>query len=201
MHPDSRPHAPACDRNQAPIADVLRRHLNGTESVLEVGSGTGQHAVYFTGVLPSLRWQCSDVSERLAGIRAWLVDADAARAPEPLAWDVLADPPPHGSFDAVFTANTFHIMPWAGVQAVFAALPGLLAPGGLLLAYGPFNRDGQSTADSNAAFDADLRRRDPAMGIRDDTALHTLAASAGLASVADHAMPANNRTLVWQRSG
>ena len=194
-----KPRAPACDRNRDPILAVLRGHFAGRRRVLEVGSGTGQHAVYFAGAMPWLEWQASDVAQNLPGIRAWLDDAGLANTPAPLALDVL-QPWPEVDADAVFTANTLHIMGWNGVEAFFRGAGRVLsaAPGGMLAAYGPFNYGGGYTSDSNRDFDAWLRARDPQSGIRDFEAVDALASQAGLRLVDDVAMPANNRCLVWR---
>ncbi|GGK16517.1 DUF938 domain-containing protein [Luteimonas terricola] len=199
----SKPHAPACDRNRDPILAVLSEHFAGRHRVLEIGSGSGQHAAYFAAAMPWLEWQASDVADNLPGIRAWLDDARLPNTPAPLALDVQQSPWPAVTADAVFTANTLHIMGWDGVQAFFRGVGQLLAdaPGGTLVAYGPFNYGGNYTSDSNRDFDAWLKARDPRSGIRDFEAVDALAADAGLTRLADVAMPANNRCLAWRRSG
>ena len=201
MNPASlKPHAPACDRNRHPILAVLREHFADRRRVLEIGSGTGQHAVHFAQAMPWLKWQASDMADNLPGIRAWLDDARLPNTPAPLALDVLG-PWPAMEADAVFTANTLHIMGWDGVQAFFRGAGQLLAdaPGSTLVAYGPFTYGGDYTSDSNREFDAWLKARDPQSGIRDFEAVDTLAGEAGLRLVVDAAMPANNRCLVWRR--
>lgn len=197
-HP-SKPHAPACDRNRDPILAVLRKHFADRRRVLEIGSGTGQHAVYFAEAMPWLEWQASDVEENLPAIRAWLDDARLPNTPAPLALDVLG-PWPDVQADAVFTANTLHIMAWAGVEAFFDGVGRVLsgAAGGTLVAYGPFNYGGAYTSESNREFDGWLKARDPRSGIRDFEAIDALAGAAGLRLVDDVAMPANNRCLVWR---
>ena len=194
------PHAPACDRNRDPILEVLREHFADRRRVLEIGSGTGQHAVYFARAMPWLQWQASDVADNLPGIRAWLDEARLPNTPAPLALDVL-QPWPVVRADAVFTANTLHIMGWNGVQAFFRGVGQVLAdaPGGTLVAYGPFSYGGDYTSDSNREFDAWLKARDPQSGIRDFEAVDALAGEAGLRLEADIAMPANNRCLAWRR--
>lgn len=198
----AKPRAPACDRNRDPILAVLRAHFAERRRVLEIGSGTGQHAVYFAGAMPWLEWQASDVEGNLPGIRAWLDDAGLANTPAPLALDVL-EPWPPVEADAVFTANTLHIMGWAGVEAFFDGVGRVLSgvPGGTLVAYGPFNYGGAYTSDSNREFDGWLKARDPQSRIRDFGAVDSLAGAAGLRLVADVAMPANNRCLVWRVAG
>lgn len=200
QHP-TKPHAPACERNRDPILAVLRRHFAGRRHVLEVGSGTGQHAVYFARAMPWLAWQASDVAEHLPGIRAWLDDAGLPNTPPPLELDVAGPTWPVVSADAVFTANTLHIMGWDEVQAFFRGVGAVLrgAPGGMLLAYGPFNYGGTFSSDSNRDFDAWLKARDPRSGIRDFEAVDGLARDVGLELLEDVAMPANNRCLAWQQ--
>ena len=194
-----KPHADACDRNRDPILEVLRRHFADRRHVLEIGSGTGQHAVHFAAALPHLTWQTSDLESNLAGIRLWLGDAGLANLPQPIALDVTG-PWPAAQFDGVFTANTLHIMSWPEVRALFAALHRVLSSDGVLAVYGPFNYDGRFTTPSNAAFDVWLKNRSPQSGIRDFAAVDELARSIGLALVEDRPMPANNRTLVWRRT-
>lgn len=194
-----KPFSPACERNREPILAVLRRHLADCRTVLEVGSGTGQHAVHFAAALPHLRWQASDRPGQLEGIRAWLDEAGLANTPPPLALDVRAWPPLRA--DAVFTANTLHIMAWTEVEALFAALPAVLAGPRRLLVYGPFLVDGEPAAASNLAFDADLRSRAPHMGLRRLADVDALAARAGLVRRARHDLPANNLCLCWEGAG
>lgn len=197
-----KPHAPACDRNRDPILAVLREHFADRRRVLEIGSGTGQHAVHFAAALPWLDWQCSDVAAQLAGIRLWLDEAALPNTPAPLELDVARGPwPESGRFDAVFTANTLHIMGWPEVEAFFAGAGRLLdgAQGGKLVVYGPFNYGGAYTSDSNRDFDAWLAARDPRSAIRDAEAVEALASAARLGRMADVAMPANNRCLVFSR--
>jgi hypothetical protein len=163
--------------------------------VLEIGSGTGQHAAYFAPELPHLAWQPSDVAENLPGIREWSAGIPNIRAPLALdvagAWPALAA-------DAAFSANTSHIMSWAQVERMFAGLGGMAGLKVVCL-YGPFNYGGKPTSDSNARFDAMLRARDPLSGLRDFEAVEKLAALAGFAPEEDQAMPANNRLLAFRR--
>lgn len=194
----SKPFSPACERNAAPILAVLRDVFADRRRVLEIGSGTGQHAVCFAAGLPQLTWQCSDVPANLPGVRMWLDEAALPNTPAPVALDVRGDWPA-GTWDAVFTANTLHIMGWAEVLRVFAALPDVTAPGALLAIYGPFNRQGRFTSEGNAAFDASLRAADPARGLRDAEAVDALARAAGFEPLADRDMPANNRLMLWRR--
>lgn len=179
---------------------MLQQYFADRRRVLEIGSGTGQHAVHFASALPQLLWQTSDREPNLAGIRLWLEDAQLPNLPEPLALDVRG-PWPKDRFDAVFSANTLHIMGWEEVKTMFTSLPEVMTEDAVVAVYGPFNYGGAFTSASNAAFDAMLRRRDAQSGIRDFEAVDRLARAAGLRLVADRPMPANNRTLVWQRRG
>lgn len=195
-----KPFSPACERNREPILAILRPLLSGCRSVLEIGSGTGQHAVHFAARLPHLRWQCSDRAVHLPGIRAWLDEAALPNTPPPLALDVDADAGwPEAATDAVFTANTLHYMPASSADALLGRAARALVPGGLLVAYGPFNVGGRHTSDSNADFDIWLREIDLRFGIRDMGVLDQTAEQAGLARVGEHAMPAHNFCLVWQK--
>ena len=194
-----KPFAPACERNRDPILAVLRAHFADRSRVLEIGSGTGQHAVHFAAALPFLLWQASDVAENLPGIRAWLDEAKLPNTPAPIVLDVDRNDWPQTPFDAIFSANTLHIMSWPEVEKLFAALDAITTRDAKLAIYGPFNYEGAFTSESNAAFDASLMKRAPHMGIRDMEAVDALARRADFALIDDVAMPANNRTLVWQR--
>ncbi len=194
-----RPSAPSCERNRGPILQVLGLHFAARTGVLEIASGTGQHAVHFAAAMPWLQWQSSDRVEHLPGIRAWLDHAGLPNTPAPLELDVATGPWPSQRFDAAFTANALHIMGWAEVQALFAGLDQVLARQATLVVYGPFNYGNAFSSDSNRAFDASLRARDARMGIRDFEAVEALARATGFALVDDVAMPANNRCLVWRR--
>lgn len=195
-----KPFSAACERNREPILGVLREHFADRRHVLEIGSGTGQHAVCFAAALPHLIWQSSDREENLPGIRAWLTEAGLPSTPPPIGFDVAAGPWPRQRFDAAFSANTLHIMSWSDVEALFAGLPGITTADAKLVIYGPFNYAGQFTSASNAAFDASLKRQAPHMGIRDAAAVDDLARAAGFDLLDDRAMPANNRCRVWQRA-
>ncbi|HEX3123610.1 MAG TPA: DUF938 domain-containing protein [Rhodanobacteraceae bacterium] len=206
-----KPFSPSCERNREPILSVLRAQFADRQRVLEIGSGSGQHAVTFAAALPHLVWQASDRSENLSGIQMWLDEAALPNTPAPLVYDVAeqAAPMPHDSdaagqgiavrYDAIFSANTLHIMSWEEVEKLFAALPALTTAEAKLVIYGPFNYDGQFTSASNAAFDRSLRQRTQHMGIRDFADVNRLALSGGFVLLDDVAMPANNRCLVWQR--
>lgn len=200
MNMMNKPFAESCEQNRTAIAAALIPRLAAASSLLEIGSGTGQHAVYFAPVAPHLRWQTSELAVHHPGIQAWLDDAGLANIQPPLALDVTDTSAwPDAGFDAVFTANTVHIMDTAAVAALFAGVGRILTPGGHFFIYGPFNYDGRYTSDSNARFDQWLKQRDPHSGIKDMTWLQQLASAAGLVLEEDLAMPANNRFLVWRR--
>jgi SAM-dependent methyltransferase len=185
-----KPYSEACERNRDPILTLLKRVFKDSRSVLEIGSGTGQHAAYFARALPHLAWQPSDVAEYLPGIRMWGV--------EPIELDV-DKPWPRVDADAVFSANTAHIMSWPQVERMFAGVARVLPRGGVFALYGPFHYGGRATSASNARFDAMLRARDPESGVRDFDHIDALAKRCGLALLEDNAMPANNRLLVFKK--
>lgn len=193
-----KPYAAACERNREPILAVLREHFADRRQVLEIGSGTGQHAVYFAAALTQLRWQTSDRPENHEDIRAWLDEAALPNVLPPLALDVTGDWP-RQKFDALFSANTLHIMSWLEVETMFARLPEVLADDARLAIYGPFNYGGAFTSESNAKFNETLKGWGTHMAIRDFEAVDALARKAGLKLIEDRAMPANNRCLVWGR--
>ena len=196
----NKPFSQACENNKHPILEVLSQYLTQPGSLLEIGSGTGQHAAYFSEALPHIHWQPSDVPEHLPGINQWRHGASNTNLAAPIAFDVTvaADKPaPH---DHLFSANTLHIMSWQAVEALFQLLPDLIAPSGYVFLYGPFKYQGQYTSDSNRDFDAWLKQRAPHQGIRDFEAISELAQGAGINLVEDVRMPANNQTLVWQKA-
>jgi cyclopropane fatty-acyl-phospholipid synthase-like methyltransferase len=195
-----KPYSDACERNREPILEVLRQCFADRRRILEIGSGTGQHAVHFAAALPHLVWQTSELEPNLPGVLQWLEESGLPNLLPPIALDVTGTWPDK-RFDAVFTANTLHIMSWEDVRALFAALPKVLTADAALAVYGPFNYGGRFTSPSNASFDEWLKQRSPDSGIRDFAAVDELARAIGFALVEDRAMPANNRTLVWRRSG
>jgi SAM-dependent methyltransferase len=204
MAVDIAPLSEACERNKGPILQVLRASLAGSCRVLEIGSGTGQHALHFSAHLPELTWQPTDTAEYLPMLRRRLQLGRPGNLLEALELDVRARQWPAGPFDAVFTANTLHIMDWDAVQHLFRGIGRALAAArdsgrpGVLCVYGPFRYGGRYTSPSNVAFDRFLQDRDPLSGIRDFDAVDALARSQGLHLQADHALPANNQLLVWQ---
>ncbi len=196
---NDKPFSESCVQNREPILAVLRVWFADRRHVLEIGSGTGQHAVYFAPELPHLVWQTADVPPHHPGIRAWLNDAALPNVRPPLALDANDTAWHSGRYDAVFSANTLHIMSWPEVELLFGGVGQVLEPGGTLVIYGPFNYNGAYTSESNARFDAWLKARDPASGVRDFEAVDALARAQGLVLQQDIAMPANNRTLVWRK--
>lgn len=199
-----KPFSPAADRNRDAILRVLQRVFADRKKILEIGSGTGQHAVHFGAAMPWLIWQTSDLPQNHPGIRQWLEEARVPNVLPPRALDVAqASWPVHRAegFDAIFSANTCHILHWDQVQAMFDGIGRVLAVGGMLVVYGPFNIDGRFTGPGNAAFDASLREADPGRGIRDRDAVDKLARQRGLRLQEEVIMPADNRLLVWVRDG
>jgi cyclopropane fatty-acyl-phospholipid synthase-like methyltransferase len=191
--------SPACERNKGPILAVLEEWLPARAQVLEIGSGSGQHAAFFCQQIAGLTWQTSERQENLTDLQAQL-EALSPTLPAAIALDVTdAGQWPCQSFDAVFSANTAHIMSAAAVTHLLAGASQVLRPSGLLLLYGPFHDGGIHTAASNAAFDEHLRSLDPAMGVRDAIELVQQAQNLGLELLADLPLPANNRMLVLER--
>lgn len=193
-----KPYSESCDQNREPILSVIQPLFADVRDVLEIGSGTGQHAVFFGEKMPHLTWQTSDVALYHQGIQMWLDEAALPNVKAPLSLDV-GDAWPPSQFDAVYSANTVHIMGWDAVEACFAGVGRVLNTGGVFALYGPFNYNGQFTSDSNAQFDVWLKQRDPVSGVRDFEALDKLAQQAGMTLQHDYEMPANNRVLVWQK--
>lgn len=197
------PFSQACENNQGPIFEVLSTAFALSRHVLEIGSGTGQHSVFLAPRLAHLIWQTSDLQEQHAGIQAWHAAHGAANLRAPLVFDLASSAWPDSgspqSFDAVFTSNTCHIVAWPLVQRMFTLVGQHLPTGGMFAIYGPFNYGGQFTSKSNQAFDAWLRQRDAASGIRDFEAITALAQEHGMQLQLDQAMPANNRTLVFHK--
>jgi SAM-dependent methyltransferase len=195
------PHSEACERNKGPILAVLAEILPSACSVLEIGSGTGQHAVHFTRSLRGVTWQPTDVPELLPGLAMRVEQEGGPNLRPPLALDVRQPRWPVDAADAVYTANTFHIMSWPEVESTLRGLARLLPAGGLFIVYGPFRHAGRRTAPSNEEFDRALRARDPASGIRDFEDVDRLLGELGLELQRDYDMPANNRLISWRRRG
>jgi len=191
-------YAESAARNAQPILEVLRHELRECRDVLEIGSGTGQHAVRFATELSHLDWQTSDLEENHESILAWLSEAGLSNVRAPLTLDVTRSNI-DTQYDAVFSANTAHIMSFAAVRRMFALAGEVLRPKGVFCLYGPFRRNGEFDTQSNAAFDANLRSRNSTMGIRNLEDLDKLAAERALQRVSLYAAPANNRVVIWQK--
>jgi hypothetical protein len=194
------PFSEACERNKGPILEVLRTAFAERRQVLEIGSGTGQHAVHFAASLSHLIWHPTEQLRYLPDLAARIKQEGGSNLRPPSVLDVRQAIWPMRSADAVFSANTLHIMSWSEVQDLFRGLDAILAAAGVLCVYGPFRYDGRYTSDSNRDFDCMLQERDPLSGLRDITAVTGLAAQYGLALKADHDLPANNRLLEFVRS-
>jgi len=195
----AKPYSEACEQNKDPILAVLREVFTEPGLILEIGAGTGQHAVHFARHLPHLIWQPTDMALHLPGIQAWIVEANLPNLRLPLELDVCCDHWPVAQVAGVFSANTTHIMAWPMVERLFRGVGHLLEAGGTFCLYGPFNYDGRYTSASNAKFDDWLQMRDPKSGLRDVADLERLAVANSLSLLRDEAMPVNNRTLVWTR--
>ncbi len=194
-----KPYSESCEQNRAPILNILRHEFARSKTVLEIGSGTGQHAVYFAPELQHLTWHTSDMRENLPGIKMWLNDADLKNIHGPHELDVNQASWPVETIEAVYSANSTHIMSWDSVLNMFAGIGRILQPKGVFCLYGPFNYNGSFTSDSNARFEVWLKQRDPQSGIRDFEALNTLAQTQDMVLKQDYEMPANNRILVWSK--
>lgn len=192
-----KPFADSCEQNKHVILDVLAKTFTDPGRVLEIGSGTGQHAVFFARHLPWLKWQPSERAEHITGIQLWLDEAQLDNILPLLTVDVISRDWPATKYDYAFSANTLHIMSWPSVEKMFEGIASILNPGGKFAVYGPFNYNDDYTSESNARFDDWLRARDPLSAIRHFEECRRLAETNGMSLLADHAMPANNRTLVW----
>lgn len=190
----------SCDQNREPILVVLKQVFSEPGLVLEIGSGTGQHAAWMPARLPQLTWQPSDCREYLASIEAWREEALLENVRPAVELNVKVKPWAIQQADYVFSANTTHIMDWEAVSALFEGVGNCLSAGGQFCLYGPFNFDGNYTSVSNLRFDQWLKQRDPASGIRDVADLKALAADNGLSLATSFEMPANNHVLHWKKS-
>lgn len=197
MFTDARPYSEACEQNKVPILAVLREVFIQPGLILEIGAGTGQHAVYFAQSLPHLIWQPTDVADNLPGIQLWSDEAALPNLRPALELEVRIEPWPVTRADGIFSANTTHIMAWPMVQCLFRGVGQTLEPGSAFCLYGPFNYEGRYTSPSNAAFDLSLRSWNPLSGIRDFEEINRLATQQGLRLLRDEPMPVNNRTLIW----
>lgn len=195
---NNRPYSQACENNQQPIFKQLKPLLANTQHVLEIGSGTGQHAVYFSHAMPHLMWQTSDRTANHPGINAWMDDTPNDNLLRPIELDVLTYDW-NIKTDAVYSANTAHIMAWEAVCKMFEGVGKILPERGLFTLYGPFRYNNQFTSDSNARFDAQLKSGNPEQGIRNIEDLSVMAKKSGLVLSQDINMPANNQLLIWQK--
>ena len=195
----NKPYAESCDQNREPILSVIKPLLTTCNNVLEIGSGTGQHAVYFAKSFPHLNWHPSDCDEYLPGIRQWVLEAESTNIIEPVQLNVSSSTWPDIDIDCVFSANTVHIMNWTDVKALFSGVGSLLKAKGKLILYGPFNYQGQYTSDSNMRFDNWLKARNSGSAIRNFEDVCKLAELANMKLLHDYEMPANNRILVWEK--
>lgn len=192
-----KPFAPAAQRNQQPILDVMRNLIANDDRVFEFGSGTGQHACHISAALPGIYWQPSDLADKLPGIRQWIIESTCKNISDPIALDLAQKTTPEYTADICFTANTLHIVSWQNVINLFRHTITILGHRGSLLVYGPININGEYTSEGNRQFDAQLQSSNPESGIRDLEALDTLAAEHGMQSVQRITMPANNHLLHW----
>lgn len=196
-----KPFAPACERNQAVILEQLQQWLSTPgQSVLEIGSGTGQHAVYFAAQIPHITWQTADVIEKHAGINLWLADARLTNVLPPVEYAIGHSQWPDGQYDVVYSSNVLHIISEALVELMISDLGAHLKKAAQVIFYGPFKYSGQYTADSNADFDQWLQAHDPQSGIRDFEVIESLMQQQRFKLVKDITMPANNQLLVFEKS-
>lgn len=196
-----KPFSQSSENNKAPILKILESAFENTKTVLEIGSCTGQLAVHFASNLPNLKWQPTDREIELSGIKLWLDESDLANISEPLVLDVNDLPWKVGKFDAVFTANSLHIMSKPEIENMFLGIEQVLSDDGTLCIYGPFNYGGKYTSESNEKFDGWLYKKNPKSAIRDFEWVNSLAERIGLTLINDHTMPANNRLLEWAKQG
>ena len=200
MSEDARRFAPAVARNKAAITEALARHLPATGLVLEIASGSGEHALHFAAHFPALTFQPTDPdAAALASIAAWRAEAQLANLLPPLMLDVMADAWPVPKADAVLCINMIHIAPWEATVALIRGAARVLPRDGILFLYGPFKQGGTHTAPSNAEFDASLRAQDARWGVRDIEAVAEIASAAGFAASVVEAMPANNLSVIFRR--
>jgi cyclopropane fatty-acyl-phospholipid synthase-like methyltransferase len=195
-----KPYSASCDSNKAPILEVLYKTiLPSDRRLLEIGSGTGQHAVYLAPKFPQLEWYPTDLSSNLSGMNLWFKEARIATIQKPIRLDVSKDDFPKLKFDVVFTANTLHIMHWKDCKAFMKLLGHRLREGSRAIFYGPFKYQGEFTSPGNAEFDLSLKAKDPLSGIRAFEDINNNMIKTGFELIEDYDMPANNRTLVYQR--
>ena len=194
-----RKYSQACEQNKEPILNILKQVFKNNKKILEIGSGTGQHAAYFSRHLPHLIWQPSDLKENHSSIESWM-EEDITNIEKPIELDISQHPWPSVSVDGIFAANVFHIISWEVITHFFLGVDEILNKNGVVLIYGPFSYAGKHTSQSNEDFDRYLRQRDPLSGVRDIVDLDNLAQSVGLKLIEDYPMPVNNKCLVWLMS-
>jgi cyclopropane fatty-acyl-phospholipid synthase-like methyltransferase len=195
----AKAHAPSVDRNKAPILEVLKQYITGKGRLLEIGSGTGQHAVYFADFFNDLEWVTSDIKENHNAIKEWLKEAKKKNVHGPETLRIGSDDFPKGTFDYVFSANTLHIMSWKEDKTLFKILGKRLREGSLVFFYGPFNYEGAFTSPSNEQFNRWLKDRNPSSAIRNFEDVHSAMTNGGFKLLTDNEMPSNNRLLVFER--
>ena len=196
----TKPFSQSCENNKQPILQVIQSVFNKPATVWEIGSGTGQHACYFAQNLPHITWQTTDREENRQGLDKWIEEANLINLPKSLKLNVTDKTWSCQQIEALFTANTLHIMNWQAVENLFSRLENYLSGKAAVCIYGPFNYNGQYTSSSNEEFNQWLKMRDPESGIRDFEAIERLAKTAGLMLKNDHQMPANNRLLIFQKN-
>ena len=196
---NAKPSAPAAARNSAAILGVLASELAPAQSLLEIGSGTGQHAVTFAGALPHIAWHTSDLAENHAAVRAWLADAGLPNVTGPEELDMRTASAESATYDAVYSSNTAHIMDFDAVRRMFGFVATALRDNGVFLLYGPFRQHGEFNTESNATFHGTLRAANPEMGLRDLESLDEMAKEGGMSRERLYTMPSNNHLVVWRR--
>jgi cyclopropane fatty-acyl-phospholipid synthase-like methyltransferase len=195
-----KPYSPACDRNKEPILEVMKNFISHEDRrLLEIGSGTGQHAVYFAPHFPFLEWYPSDLARNIAGMKLWFKESNAKNIQEPVKLEIGKQEFPKLKFDIIYTANTFHIMHWKECKTLMKMMGHRLREGSRVMIYGPFKYNGEFTSESNAKFDEQLKVHDPSSGIRSFEDVNNAMIKNGFELLLDHDMPANNRMLIYNR--
>ena len=195
-----KPYSPACERNSGPILEVMKQYITRNDQrLLEIGSGTGQHAVYLAPEFPFLEWHPTDVSANLNGMKLWFKEAGIKNIQMPVRVEIGKDDFPKLKFDIIFTANTFHIMHWKECKTLMKQMGHRLREGSRVMIYGPFKYGGEFTSPSNEEFDKSLKERDPLSGIRSFEDVNNSMAKNGFELLNDFDMPANNQMLVYSR--
>jgi len=196
----NKPFSPSADRNKQYILEALDRELVGNEFILEIGSGTGQHACHFAANLPNITWQATELKDNIPAIESWIGEHNCLNLPDPYELDVDVLPWPAKNVDVCYTSNTFHIVSMQSIQSIFEGCKQVLSHSGKLCVYGPFSINGAHTSEGNIQFDRQLRTSDPASGVRDLQVLDGLAKRAGFSACRYIELPANNHFVVWDRA-